>query len=189
MLRSTLRLIGVAALVRSLLAILPATAFAEERTCRGTIGARTMDNVRVPDGATCTLDGTTVKGTIKVETNAVLKANGVRVVGNVQGEDSRNIIVAASSRVGGSIQVVQSGRTTIVDSRVDGDVLVDENDLLQNIRRNTVGGSVQAFQNTGGVQIYRNRINGNLQCKENRPRPTGGDNVVGGNKEDQCRGF
>jgi hypothetical protein len=29
-------------------------------------------------------------------------------------------------------------------------------------------------------------VNGNLQCKENRPPPGGGANVVGGNKEDQC---
>ena len=34
-------------------------AFAEERTCRGTLGAVTVDNLRVPDGATCTLNGTT----------------------------------------------------------------------------------------------------------------------------------
>jgi hypothetical protein len=45
---------------------------------------------------------------------------------------------------------------------------------------------VQAFQNRGGVQIANNVINGNLQCKENRPAPTGGGNRVGGNKEDQC---
>lgn len=43
---------------------------AEERTCRGAIGAVTVDNLRVPSGATCTLNGTTVKGTIKIETNA-----------------------------------------------------------------------------------------------------------------------
>jgi len=37
------------------------------------------------------------------------------------------------------------------------------------------------------VHIARNQIDGNLQCKENSPRPTGGGNVVRGNKEDQCR--
>jgi len=45
---------------------------------------------------------------------------------------------------------------------------------------------VQAFQNRGGVTISRNRIDGNLQCKANRPAPRGGGNIVGGNKEDQC---
>jgi hypothetical protein len=37
--------------------------------------------------------------------------------------------------------------------------------------------------------VLRNRVNGNLQCTESRPRPVGGFNVVGGNKEDQCRGL
>ena len=37
----------------SLLVATPASA--EERICRGTIGAVTLDNVKVPSGATCTL--------------------------------------------------------------------------------------------------------------------------------------
>jgi hypothetical protein len=45
---------------------------------------------------------------------------------------------------------------------------------------------VQAFQNTGGVNFANNVIDRNLQCKENRPAPTGGNNEVHGNKEDQC---
>ena len=62
-----LRLAGAVALGWSLIALsTPAAAFAEERTCRGMIGARTVDNLRVPQGATCTLNGTYVKGTIKV---------------------------------------------------------------------------------------------------------------------------
>jgi hypothetical protein len=35
--------------------------------------------------------------------------------------------------------------------------------------------------------ISSNRVNGNLQCKENQPAPTGSGNTVGGNKEDQCQ--
>jgi hypothetical protein len=45
------------------------------------------------------------------------------------------------------------------------------------------------FQNPGGVSITSNRVNGNLQCKENVPAPTGGGNIVQGNKEDQCAGL
>ena len=44
------------------LALAPA-AMAEERTCRGTIGGTTVDNLSVPQGASCTLNGTNVKGT------------------------------------------------------------------------------------------------------------------------------
>jgi hypothetical protein len=39
------------------------------------------------------------------------------------------------------------------------------------------------------VAIRRNVIDGNLQCKENHPAPTGGNNIVQGNKEDQCAGL
>jgi hypothetical protein len=45
---------------------LPQVAVAEETVCRGTIGAKTLDNVKVPQGESCTLRGTKVKGTIKV---------------------------------------------------------------------------------------------------------------------------
>jgi hypothetical protein len=45
---------------------------------------------------------------------------------------------------------------------------------------------VQAFQNDGGVLVRGNVIDGNLQCKGNRPAPTGGNNKVEGSKEDQC---
>jgi hypothetical protein len=41
-------------------------------------------------------------------------------------------------------------------------------------------------QHTGGVSITANTIDGNLQCKENNPAPTGGDNIVKGIMEDQC---
>jgi hypothetical protein len=160
---------------------------AEERVCRGTIGAVTLDNVRVPQDATCTLNGTRVQGTVTVKRNAVLTARNVIVIGNVQGENARNVRVIEGSRIGSDVQVVQGGGGTVRDSRVDGTILYDENRGPLSVLRNRVGSDVQAFQNTGGVEIRRNVIDGNLQCKANNPPPTGGNNVVQGNKEDQCR--
>jgi hypothetical protein len=52
-----------------------------------------------------------------------------------------------------------------------------------------VAQDVQVFENDGGASIYNNVINGNLQCKQNDPAPTGDNNRVGGNKEDQCSTF
>lgn len=164
-------------------------AAAEERTCRGTIGAVTVDNVRVPQGANCTLNGTRVQGTVRVQGNAYLRAVNARIIGNVQAEDSREVRVVRGTRVGGSVQVVQSGAVRVWDSRINADVLVDENRRTNDIRRNDVGGNIQAFQNRGGVAIFGNVVDGNLQCKENRPAPTGARNVVQGDKEDQCRRF
>jgi hypothetical protein len=170
----------VAVLTGAVLAVAAPAAVAEEVTCTGVIGSVTVDNVRVPDGATCTLDGTRVQGTVYVENDATLRARGVSVIGNVQAENARLVVVRNSS-VGGSIQVVQGRQAAVFGTEVNGDILYDENsgELL--------GGNVQAFQNTGGVWIGRNVIDGNLQCKENNPPPTGGGNVVHGEKEDQCK--
>jgi hypothetical protein len=170
----------------ALLAASP-SAHAEERVCRGSLGAITVDNLRVPDNATCTLTGTRVKGTIKVEYNATLRARKVVVIGNVQAENSKFVYVLESSRVGGSVQIKQGGGATVSDSAVDGDIQYDSNSAPLRALRNDVGGSIQVFQNVGGVEIRRNVIDGNLQCKSNSPAPVGGNNVVGGNKEDQCR--
>ncbi len=156
---------AVAAGALTLSALVAAPAHAEERTCRGTIGAVTVDNVRVPQGATCTLEGTNVKGTVNVGRDATLRAFDVRVVGNVQSEDARRVVVRRSS-IGGSLQHVQGGSAVV--------------------NRNRVTGDVQMFSNAGRISINNNRINGNLQCKSNAPAPTGGGNIVGGNKEDQC---
>jgi hypothetical protein len=167
--------------------LLPAgPAGAEETVCQGTIVGTTVDNLRVPDGATCRLEGTFVKGTVKVETDATLKAIGIRVIGNIQAENSRKVVVRGRSKVGGSVQIVQGSAARIRRTRIGGDVLFDEQDAALTARRNRIGGNLQAFKNTGGLVISNNRIDGNLQCKENVPPPTGGANVVQGNKEDQC---
>jgi hypothetical protein len=96
------------------------TATAEERVCRGQIGSKTVDNLRVPEGASCWLRGTKVKGTVKVESRASLRADGVIVIGNVQGENARSVVVQDGSRVGGSVQVVQGGGATVANSRING---------------------------------------------------------------------
>ena len=147
------------------LAATAGTAAAEERVCRGAIGASTVDNLRVPDGATCRLSGTVVQGTVSVGSGARLIARGIRVVGNVQAEGHRAVTVVLS-RVGGSVQLVQ-GRAA-------------------NVSRNSIGSDLQAFENRGTQTFRANRIDGNLQCKENVRRPVGGGNVVEGNREDQC---
>jgi hypothetical protein len=141
-----------------------APALAEERACRGTLGPVTVDNLRVPQGATCRLNRTRIKGTLKIQRGATLRAERIRVVGNVQAEGAARVNVALSG-VGG-IQIVRGRHSTVRGNRVIGDI--------------------QYFSNRGRIVIRSNRVNGNLQCKSNSPRPTGGGNVVQGNKEDQC---
>ena len=82
----TIRGIGSVAATAATLALallVPAGAQAEERVCTGTIGAVAVDNLRVPQNASCTLNGTLIRGTLKVERNAALVADRIRTVGNV----------------------------------------------------------------------------------------------------------
>lgn len=174
------------ALVTALCAVPTPEALAEEKTCRGTIRDKTLDNVKVPQGAQCTLRGTKVKGTIKVNDDARLEAINVNVIGNVQAEDARNVIIRKTSRVDGSVQIVQGKKARVRNSKVGSDILYDEQSGEVAVLGTTVGGNVQAFQNSGGVLVRGNVIDGNLQCKGNHPAPEGGNNKVGGNKEDQC---
>jgi hypothetical protein len=148
---------------------LPDPALADETDCRGALGAVTVDDLRVPQGASCDLQGTRSGGNVTVERDAVLRASAIDVEGNVQAENAARVVVAGS-RVGGSIQVVQGRGADIADTRVTGDI--------------------QIFENGGPAStVRRNAVNGNLQCKENQAPPTGGGNRVGGNAEDQCAGL
>jgi hypothetical protein len=183
-----------AKLMRSLpLMVAAALAFhsnaqAEERACGGVIGAETVDNLRVPDSASCTLNATRVKGTIKVETGATLHASAISVVGNVQAENAAQV-VAVDATVGGSIQVKQGGGADVTRTAVTGDIQYDHNAGPLNASRNRVGGNVQVVGNRARASIFSNTVDGNLQCKENSPAPVGGGNLVHGSAEDQCASF
>ena len=171
-----------------------APALADERVCRGTIGARSIDeDIRVPRGATCRLTNTRVDGNVKVSGNAKLYVRGAVIGGNIQAERAHTVDVRRSTqrntRVDGDIQVEDGRRIIAHRVRVDGNIQVEDQRGLIDIRRNTVEGDIQVFSNDSRAYIYRNVVDGNLQCKSNSPRPVGDHNRVSGNKEDQCRGF
>ncbi len=181
---------GMLALMMGLAALLVAAqaAQAEERTCRGTIGPTTVDNLRVPQGASCTLNGTRVEGTVKVERKATLVANTIRVKGNVQSEGFKNITLKQNSVVVGSVQLengLDDGSGKVLNSKVNGDLQFFSNEARMVAKGNTLLANFQANQNTGGLVIQNNRIAENLQCQANNPPPTGSGNTAG-DKEDQC---
>jgi|GEM_PF-2994313 hypothetical protein len=156
-------------------------------TCaNGSIGAVIIDTVFVPDGTTCQLEDTQLRGSIQVGSRATLLANRVRVVGNLQAEGSRLVRVYPGSRFGGSVQVKQGRAMHVAGSRITGDLQVDAMTAAVSARGNRLGGNLQAVSNTGGVTLVNNTMIGNLQCKQNVPAPTGSGNVAA-SKEGQCR--
>jgi cytoskeletal protein CcmA (bactofilin family) len=137
--------------------------------CTGSIGAVTVSELIVSKNSICTLNGTRVKGNIKVQSGASLFAYGVSVDGNIQAEGASRVEVHSGSFVDGDIQLKYSGMAVVSGVRING--------------------NLQSFENWGNQSFTSNRIGGNLQCKENNPAPMGSSNVVDGNKEDQCAGF
>jgi hypothetical protein len=150
------------------------------------IGAVRLDTVIVAPDAACRLEGTSLIGSLLVERGASVEAISVRVNGNVQAEGAAQVVVTSGSRVGGSVQVKQGGSASITNSDITGDIQFDALRAPVEASANTIGGSLQAVQNTGGLRFNGNRMNGNMQCKENQPAPTGSGNVAA-LKEDQCR--
>ena len=170
------------------LAVFAPAAQAQDRVCRGTIGATTVDNLRVPQRASCTLNGTRVEGNVEVKRNARLTANGIRVEGNVQSEGFKNIVVRRASVVDGNVQLengLRNGSGRVLNTRINGDLQFFSNKARMSAHANTILANFQANQNTGGLVIKNNRIAENLQCQSNNPRPTGGGNRAG-DKEGQC---
>ena len=156
-------------------------------TCRNVaIGAQSIDTVFVPAGATCALAGTRLIGSILIDRGASVDARDVQVNGNLQADGAASVVVAGGSRFGGSVQIKQGNAASIVGASITGDLQFDANSELLWAQDNRVGGNIQAFGNRGGVVLNTNAANGNLQCKENVPTPSGGGNRAA-SKEDQCR--
>jgi hypothetical protein len=152
-------------------------------TCQ--VGAITVENFEVPQGVTCRLTGTNVTGNLFVQRAGTLIADGIAIGGSLQAEGAASVTLADAT-VNGSVQIKQGQRATLLRTFINADLQLDAMTGALAARSNTIGGNLQAMQNTGGLVIFDNRIDGNLQCKESSPAPTGGSNVVGGTKEDQC---
>jgi len=158
-------------------------------SCNGTIGPVSVDHVDVPDGATCRLDGTHVDGNVSVGMGATLVARGIHVDGDVESEGSSAVEISASARIGGNVQLQQGRSAAIIQTRIDGDLTWEEQQGNLVAQRTTVGGNLQADGNSGHIDLSGNTVNGDLSCEDNRLPPTGHDNTVAGDKEDQCRGL
>ncbi|MFO7533113.1 MAG: hypothetical protein R6W93_11680, partial [Candidatus Limnocylindrales bacterium] len=135
--------------------------------------------------------GSNIEGNVQVKQTGFMKVAKSFVDGDVQAEYVRTVLVL-SSRVYGNIQVDHAKLVRLMDNYVGGDIQVDKSyfsDKDSFVNRNEVEGNVQVFENRVRFAIYGNRIYGDLQCKGNYPPPVGGNNMVKGDEEDQCRRF
>jgi hypothetical protein len=153
---------------------------AGDTRCTGVIGAIDVDNVVVPAGATCTLNGTRVKGNIKVEPRARrLTANRVTVGGSIQADGAGAVRVLQGSVVEGDVQVKKgtgtgdSGAWVVRQTTIGGDAQFEENGGRRSpgIENSIVDGDIQVFKQRGGgdpILVRENRVGENLQYFLNR---------------------
>jgi cytoskeletal protein CcmA (bactofilin family) len=153
-------------------------------SCSGALGAAEVQEVAVPEGAVCSLDGTKVHGDVTVGSGAVLVARNASVGGDVEAEGALRVDLTGRSTVVGNLQLQRGGSSLVETSQIDGDLKWEEQGGLLVVRSSTISGNVQADGNSGGVFILDNRIEGDLECEENGPSAAGGNNTVLGGAED-----
>jgi hypothetical protein len=151
-------------------------------------GNRDIENLQVPDNATCVLDpGVRIGGNLELGTGSKLFARGITVGGSIQGQRA-DVAVVEASTVGGSVQLDIGGSVALRELGVTGSIQLVNNRGAIDLESNRVGADVQLFDNRGGVLVNGSQIDGNLQCKQNDPAPTGSGNRAA-SKEDQCAGL
>ena len=170
------------------------TAALADRNCSGTIGPITIEDNVVVQNARCTLSGTIVKGNVLVYSGGRLTLLGAQIEGNIQAKDAISVTVEPNTCVDGDIQFeeLKAGAyaANVRYNTVGGNIQMTKNTLTKlSLLSNRVDGDLQAFENrsSSALIIRANNIRQNLQCKSNDRAPTGGANIVGGSKEDQCR--
>ena len=208
--------IGVAAAFASALIVAPAqSAFASNEdatTCNGSMGGVTIHgDLTVPAGVDCFLDFTIVTGSVHVKPGGALAGLSVTIGGSLIAHEARYVAIAdcieqdpscdQPSRIDGSVMISKMNGTpppeiensVICDgTRIGGSVALVQNQSRILLDRCTleagvdVAGSVNVKGNTGGIELFDNKIGGSLNCKNNSPSPEGSNNSVGGRKTGQC---
>lgn len=166
-----------------------APAWAERATCIGYVDDYDIDDLVVPPGERCVLDGTEVRGNVRVEEGAALEVRGARIAGNLWADGAERVELASDSTVRGNVQLRRTREIRLTESRIGGNLQLDGNRGAMRVGRNAIAGNLQAVGNRGPLSISHNRIGGNLQCEWNRPRPDARRNKVRGQTAGQCDDF
>jgi hypothetical protein len=153
------------------------------------LGPVVVDNVIVPTGTICVLEGTQVRGNVLAQPSSALFIDGANVRGNVEVKEDAHT-GAFDSTIGGSYKCDLCFFEDVVESRVGGSVQIvgaqDGDFVIGNviggnveivassagafgfiIAGNEVGGSVIFVKNAGPTVIADNAIAGELQIFEN----------------------
>jgi hypothetical protein len=161
----------------------------DEIHCQSEYGNVELD-ANLVIAAPCTLNGTQVDGNITIFAGGSLIAVNAVIGGNITA-DTADFIDLQNTEVDGNVDLkdMVGDISFIRDSTIDGNVKLNGNRSRLKLLRNYVDNNLQVFKNSGGVVISDNVIDGNLLCENNSPTPEGGNNMVSGDKKNQCSGL
>ncbi|HUE95444.1 MAG TPA: hypothetical protein VMN39_02235 [Longimicrobiaceae bacterium] len=107
-------------------ALVTGSASADDTQCDGALPFGTYDNVIVPPGENCAIDGSEILGNLKIEPNAgVVVVQNTTIVGNLQGEQFLSLELSEST-VHGNVQVKKQGNVEVCGNTIRGDLQVEE---------------------------------------------------------------
>jgi cytoskeletal protein CcmA (bactofilin family) len=165
---------------------------AGDTICNGALSG-SHANVIVPEGAACNIRNARIQGNVEVKRDAGLTVEGPAYIGgNVQSEGGRYVrLLGSGVTVDGSVQLKYLSAASGMQpgTQVRGNFQYGENHGFLFVSGSFIRGDFQMLKNTGGASLTNNTIRQNMQCKENYPPPSGGGNVAGGSREDQCSGL
>jgi hypothetical protein len=136
----------------------------------------------------CQLTDTEVRGRVTLFAGGSLIARDARILGNLEGSRA-DFVDLDRSEINGNVRLREfvGDSSTIRRTKIGGNLTLTDNRSRLEVVNNDIDHSLQAFGNTGGLQISGNALGDDLECGSNRPAPVGLGNRVDGTAEGQCR--
>lgn len=157
------------------------------QTCTGTMTG-TYAAINVPAGATCTLDGATVRGNVTVGIGSTLMTTGSTIRLNVKGNLAAKVNIIDTD-VWGQIHLTRTAGEIIigndgckVDPNAGGNINLQDNFGPIAICQMTVKNNILLHGNHNRIGVFDNRVGNNIHVyRTDAPAIRLRDNTVRGN--------
>lgn len=149
-------------------------------TCVSALSNTVVQNVIVPQGATCTLTDVTVRGNIEAKETSRVTIRRGSVNGDIIGEAGSQVRLNRGN-VNGSVQGKAAALVSIAGTTVAKDIVIEETATFV-INTGARAGNLEVLK-SGNASVTGVQISGNLKFEENYGAVSASSNRVGGNFE------
>jgi hypothetical protein len=152
----------------------------------GDILTGTYNNVTVVPRNYCLVLGATVLGNVQANGAVQIGIDNSRVDGDVHADNVTQNGWVCGSTIGGNVDVVNASQS----ASEPGSWFIGDASWctaqFDPVPGNYIGGNLTFHNNASGGSLSNNDIEGNLQCGNNTPPPTGTNNAVDHDAQGQC---